>query len=176
MSVGDLPEDGGSSVHWSSVNYKDGLASTPTGKVARISPMIPGIDLAGITVDDAPGIPAGTAVLAHGYDIGVSRHGGFSEYARVPAEWLVPLPDGLSARDAMVVGTAGFTAAMSVTALKSTASRPTRPVLVTGDRRRRVDGGAMLARSAEVVASTGKLASGSSCALAARSSMRRTRH
>jgi putative YhdH/YhfP family quinone oxidoreductase len=146
-------------VHWSSVNYKDGLASTPTGKVARISPMIPGIDLAGVTVDDAPGIPAGTAVLAHGYDIGVSRHGGFSEYARVPAEWLVPLPVGLEARDAMVVGTAGFTAAMSVMALQQHGVTPDAgAVLVTG-----ATGGVgsiavgMLAGLGyEVVASTGK--------------------
>jgi putative YhdH/YhfP family quinone oxidoreductase len=146
-------------VHWSSVNYKDGLASTPMGKVARISPMIPGIDLAGVTVEDAPGMPAGSAVLAHGYDIGVSRHGGFSEYARVPAGWLVPLPEGLSARDAMVVGTAGFTAGMSVIALQEHGVTPERgPVLVTG-----ATGGVgsiavgMLAGLGyEVVASTGK--------------------
>ena len=63
-------------MHYSSVNYKDGLATTPTGRIARISPIIPGIDLAGVLVDDAPGMPAGTKVIAHGYDIGVARHGG----------------------------------------------------------------------------------------------------
>ena len=79
MSVDELPDDGALvEVHWSSVNYKDGLASTPTGKVARISPLVPGVDLAGVLVDDAPGMPAGTAVIAHGYDLGVSRHGGFA--------------------------------------------------------------------------------------------------
>src|SRR5262245_58131588 len=82
MEPGELPDDGVLvEVHWSSVNYKDALASIPTGKVARISPMVPGVDLAGVTVEDAPGIPQGTEVLAHGYDIGVARHGGFSQYA-----------------------------------------------------------------------------------------------
>ncbi len=160
VSLDDLPSDGVLvAVHWSSVNYKDGLASTPIGKVARISPIIPGIDLAGVTVDDAPGMPAGTGVLAHGYDIGVARHGGFAEYARVPAEWLVALPADLSARDAMVVGTAGFTAALSVIALQEHGVTPDRgPVLVTG-----ATGGvgstavAMLAGLGyDVVASTGK--------------------
>ena len=79
-------------VLWSSVNYKDGLATIAGGKVARISPLIAGIDLAGEVVASAdPSIPAGAAVLAHGYDLGVSRHGGFAEYQRVPAGWVVPL-------------------------------------------------------------------------------------
>lgn len=133
MSADDLPDDGVLvEVHWSSVNYKDGLASTPTGKVARISPIVPGVDLAGVLAEDA-GLPAGTEVIAHGYDIGVSRHGGFAEYARVPADWLVPLPAGLSARDAMVVGTGGFTAALSVIALQEHGLTPESGcVLVTG--------------------------------------------
>src|SRR5262249_29516291 len=93
MYAGDLPDDGALvEVHWSSVNYKDGLASTPGGKVARISPIVPGVDLAGVLVDDAPGMPAGTSVIAHGYDLGVSRHGGFAQLARVPHGWLVALP------------------------------------------------------------------------------------
>jgi putative YhdH/YhfP family quinone oxidoreductase len=163
MSVDDLPDDGALvEVHWSSVNYKDGLASTPTGKVARISPIVPGVDLTGVLVDDAPGMPAGTAVIAHGYDLGVSRHGGFARFARVPHGWLVALPDGLSEREAMVVGTAGFTAAMSVIALQDHGVTPERgPVLVTG-----ATGGVgstavgMLAGLGyEVVASTGKPAS-----------------
>ena len=163
MSVDELPDDGALvEVHWSSVNYKDGLASTPTGKVARISPLVPGVDLAGVLVDDAPGMPAGTAVIAHGYDLGVSRHGGFARFARVPHGWLVPLPDGLTAREAMIVGTAGFTAAMSVIALQEHGVTPERgPVLVTG-----ATGGVgstavgMLAGLGyEVVASTGKPAS-----------------
>ena len=87
----DFELDGGDgvlvNVAWSSVNYKDALATIAKGQVARISPLIPGIDLAGTTED-------GTEVLAHGYDLGVSHHGGYAEQARVPEDWLVPLPDG----------------------------------------------------------------------------------
>jgi putative YhdH/YhfP family quinone oxidoreductase len=159
LEAGDLPEGALVDVHWSSVNYKDGLASTPSGKVARISPMVPGIDLAGVLAEDAGDLPAGTEVLAHGYEIGVSRHGGFAERARVPAEWLVPLPAELTARDAMAIGTAGFTAALSVVALEEHGLRPgDGPVLVTG-----ATGGvgsvavSLLAQQGhEVVASSGK--------------------
>src|SRR5215204_3213149 len=101
-------------VAWSSVNYKDALATIPKGQVARISPLVPGIDLAG-TVVEGPG--EGTEVLAHGYDIGVAHHGGYAEYARVPGDWVVPLPDGLSTTQAMAIGTAGFTAALAVSRL-----------------------------------------------------------
>jgi acrylyl-CoA reductase (NADPH) len=121
-------------VGWSSVNYKDGLATRAGGKVARISPLIPGIDLAGEVVSSTdPGLPVGAAVLAHGYELGVSRHGGYAEYQRVPAGWVVPLPPGLTARDAMALGTAGFTAGMSVAALEERGLEPSDgPVLVTG--------------------------------------------
>lgn len=147
-------------VAWSSVNYKDGLATRVDGKVARISPLIPGIDLAGEVVSsDDPDVPVGAAVVAHGYELGVSRHGGYSEYQRVPAGWVVPLAPGLSARDAMAIGTAGFTAAMSVVALEERGLTPDDgPVLVTG-----ASGGvggtalAILAdRGYEVWAATGK--------------------
>src|SRR5215469_953910 len=88
MTTADLPGDGLLiDVEWSSVNYKDALASTPDGRVARISPIIPGIDLAGRLAEDHPHhlhLTKGTPVLAHGYDIGVSRHGGFAGQARVP--------------------------------------------------------------------------------------------
>jgi acrylyl-CoA reductase (NADPH) len=147
-------------VAWSSVNYKDGLAAKADGKVARISPLIPGIDLAGeVIASTDPGIAVGAAVLAHGYELGVSRHGGFSEYQRVPADWVVPLAPGLSPRDAMAIGTAGFTAGMSVSALEERGLEPDAgPVLVTG-----ASGGvggtalAILAdRGYEVWAATGK--------------------
>jgi acrylyl-CoA reductase (NADPH) len=147
-------------VEWSSVNFKDGLATRVDGKVARISPLIPGIDLAGEVVSsDDPAIVEGSAVLAHGYDLGVARHGGFTEYQRVPADWVVPLAPGFSARDAMAIGTAGFTAAMSVVALEERGLSPDDgPVLVTG-----ASGGvggtalAILAeRGYEVWAATGK--------------------
>jgi acrylyl-CoA reductase (NADPH) len=121
-------------VEWSSVNYKDALATIPTGKVARISPLIPGIDLAGEVVDSGVrSIRRGDQVIVHGYELGASHHGGFAEYARVPAGWVVPLPLGLTAREAMAIGTAGFTAAMSVVALEDRGLTPTvGPVLVTG--------------------------------------------
>ena len=159
MTAADLPDGALIEVHWSSVNYKDALAATPTGRVARISPIVPGVDLAGVLLEDAGEVPAGTEVLAHGYEIGVSRHGGFAQQARVPPEWLIPLPAGLSTREAMVIGTAGFTAALSVVALEDHGVRPgDGPVLVTG-----ATGGVgsvavnlLAQRAFEVVASTGK--------------------
>ena len=147
-------------VRWSSVNYKDGLAARVDGKVARISPLIVGIDLAGeVVASRDPSIAVGTAVLAHGYELGVSRHGGYTEYQRLPAGWVVPLAPGLSPRDAMSIGTAGFTAAASVVALEDRGLEPASgPVLVTG-----ASGGvggtavAILAdRGYEVWAATGK--------------------
>jgi len=120
-------------VEWSSVNFKDGLATKFDGKVARISPLIPGIDLAGeVVASEDASIPLGASVLAHGYDLGVARHGGYAEYQRVPAGWIVPLT-GLTAKEAMAIGTAGFTAAMSVVALEERGLTPgDGPVLVTG--------------------------------------------
>jgi acrylyl-CoA reductase (NADPH) len=147
-------------IAWSSVNYKDGLATRPDGKVARINPLIPGIDLAGeVIASEDPAIAVGESVLAHGYELGVSRHGGYAEYERVPAGWVVPLAPGLSPREAMAIGTAGFTAAKSVVALEERGLDPADgPVLVTG-----ASGGvggtalAILAeRGYEVWAATGK--------------------
>lgn len=147
-------------VAWSSVNYKDGLACSPHGRVARISPLVPGIDLAGeVVASRSPRFKAGDLVLAHGYDIGTAHHGGFAEYARLPEEWVVPLPQGLSTREAMAIGTAGFTAALCVHQLESRGLTPDRgPVLVTG-----ASGGVgstavaiLAARGYEIVASTGK--------------------
>ncbi|TAL07596.1 MAG: acryloyl-CoA reductase, partial [Chloroflexota bacterium] len=121
-------------VAWSSINYKDGLAATADGKVARAYPLVPGIDLVGTVVGSGhPAIPTGRQVIAHGYDLGVSRHGGFAEFARVPADWVVPLPRGLSARDAMVIGTAGFTAGLAIVELEQRGLEPgSGPILVTG--------------------------------------------
>ena len=146
-------------VECSSVNYKDALATIPKGQVARISPLVPGIDLAGTVVEGAGDFPEGAEVLAHGYDIGVAHHGGYAQYARVPAEWVVALPEGLSARQAMAIGTAGFTAALSVARLEDHGVSPgDGPVLVTG-----ASGGVgstavsiLAARGYEVVASSGK--------------------
>ena len=87
FAAADLPPgDVEIRVAWSSVNFKDGLATKIDGKVARISPLIPGIDLAGeVVASTDPAVAVGSTVLAHGYDLGVSRHGGFAEYQRVPA-------------------------------------------------------------------------------------------
>jgi acrylyl-CoA reductase (NADPH) len=157
----DLPEgEVEVRVAWSSVNFKDALATIADGKVARIDPIIPGIDMAGEVIRSGSAeFGPGDAVLAHGYDLGVSRHGGFADYERLPADYLVPLPSGLTARDAMAIGTAGFTAAMSVAALEERGLKPgDGPVLVTG-----ASGGVgssavaiLAARGHEVWAATGK--------------------
>ncbi|AHH22340.1 putative quinone oxidoreductase [Nocardia nova SH22a] len=120
-------------VHYSSANFKDGLAITPRGGVVREYPIIPGIDLTGeVVTSEDPAFAPGDEVIAHGYEIGVSHNGGFAEYARVPAEWVVKL-EGVSTREAAALGTAGFTAAMSVQALLDRGLTPVDgPVLVTG--------------------------------------------
>jgi acrylyl-CoA reductase (NADPH) len=121
-------------VQWSSVNFKDGLAVRPDGRVARTNPLVPGIDLAGTVVaSDDPAFPPGIDVVAHGYDLGVAHDGGYAELARVPSGWLVPLPNRLTPRDAMAIGTAGFTAALAVATLDRHGLAPgAGPVLVTG--------------------------------------------
>lgn len=120
-------------VQYSSVNYKDALAVTPRGGVVRQYPIVPGIDLAGEVIEsEHPDFAPGDSIVAHGYEIGVSRDGGYSEIARIPAEWAVKLGD-LSPRDAAAIGTAGFTAAMSVLALLDSGVTPdSGSVLVTG--------------------------------------------
>jgi acrylyl-CoA reductase (NADPH) len=157
----DLPEgDVLIRVEWSSVNYKDAMVTQPGNRVARISPLVPGVDLAGVVVSGPDGGPApGTPVLAHGHDLGVSRHGGFAALARVPAAWVVPLSAGMTTRQAMIIGTAGFTAALSIDQLERHGLRADDgPVLVTG-----ATGGVgsiavnlLGARGYEVVASSGK--------------------
>ncbi len=151
-------------VEWSCVNYKDGLASTEKGRVARIDPLIPGVDLAGTIVEPGnSGLAVGSPVIVHGYDVGVAHHGGYATHARVSSQWIVPMPKGLTTKTSMMVGTAGFTAALSVDALERAGLRPgTGPVLVTGS----TGGvgsyavGMLAARGYEVVASTGKASAG----------------
>lgn len=148
-------------VHWSSVNYKDALATLSNGGVARISPLVPGIDVAGVVVavDGSADVAVGDEVIAHGYDIGTARHGAYAQYCRLPADQVIALPEGLSLRDAMAIGTAGFTAAQSVDALERHGITPKDgPVLVTG-----ATGGVgstavgiLARRGYEVAASTGK--------------------
>jgi len=161
LSLNDLPEgDVTIRVHYSSVNYKDGLASIPNGKIVQSYPFVPGIDLAGTVVssDDAR-YQEGDEVVVTSYELGVSHYGGYSEYARVPADWVVPLPENMSFKEAMAFGTAGFTAALSVHRLEESGVTPEDgTILVTGS-----TGGvgsmavSMLAkRGYHVTASTGK--------------------
>ncbi len=162
LTMDDLPAgDVLIRVAYSSVNYKDGLASIPNGRIVRSYPFIPGIDLVGRVVESTDSrFQPGDEVIVTSYELGVSHFGGFSEYARVPAGWIVPLPKGLSMKEAMAIGTAGFTAALSVQRLQELGVRPDKgPVLVTG-----ATGGvgstavAILAKLGyEVVASTGKV-------------------
>lgn len=147
-------------VHYSGINYKDGLAVLPEGKIVNQYPFIPGIDASGVVIESkSDRFQVGDEVIVTSYDFGVSYFGGYSEFIRVPAEWVVPLPQGLSLKEAMILGTAGFTAALSVDALESSGVRPeTGKIAVSG-----ATGGlgslstAILAkRGFSVVASSGK--------------------
>lgn len=119
---------------WSSVNYKDALAATGAGKIMKTLPLVGGVDVAGVVEtsrDDR--VRAGDPVLVTGYGLGVERDGGFAEFVCVPADWVVPLPDGLTDFQAMALGTAGFTAALAITKMELMGLRPDAgPVLVTG--------------------------------------------
>jgi putative YhdH/YhfP family quinone oxidoreductase len=121
-------------VHYSSINYKDALAATGAGKIVRRFPCVGGIDVAGIVESstDARFSP-GDAVLVTGYEMGVAHDGGYAEYARVPADWVVLLPQGLTLFDAMAIGTAGFTAALSIYRFEQNELAPDKgKVIVTG--------------------------------------------
>lgn len=160
-NVADLPEgDVLIRVEWSSLNYKDALSATGKPGVTRQYPHTPGIDAAGVVVSASDGPwQAGDKVIVTGYDLGMNTDGGYGEYIRVPADWVVKLPQGMSCRDAMLLGTAGLTAALCVESLLDTGLAPDQgEVLVTG-----ASGGvgavavALLARLGfNVVAGTGK--------------------
>ena len=119
---------------FSSVNYKDALAATGAGKIMRRFPLIGGIDVAGtVEASEDARFKAGDQVLVTGYDLGVGHDGGYAAYVRVPAEWVVAVPDGLSLFDAMAIGTAGFTAALSIVEMERNGLTPSAgPVIVTG--------------------------------------------
>ena len=161
LSEGDLPAGEVTiRVEWSSINYKDGLALTPNGRVIRSYPMVPGVDLAGTVTESADGrFAKGDAVMVTGYDVGVAHPGGFAEMARIPADWVMKVPPGLTTKEAMALGTAGMTAGLSVEALEHNGLAPDQgTVIVTGS-----TGGvgstavSMLAqRGYTVAASTGK--------------------
>ena len=145
---------------FSSVNYKDALAATGSGKIMRRFPLIGGIDVAG-TVESSGDtrFKVGDQALVTGYDLGVAHDGGYAAYVRVPSEWIVPLPKGLTLFDAMAIGTAGFTAALSIVEMERNGLTPSNgPVIVTG-----ATGGVgsigvqcLAARGYDVTALTGK--------------------
>ncbi|MGC6769869.1 YhdH/YhfP family quinone oxidoreductase [Enterococcus sp. LJL51] len=120
---------------YSSINYKDSLAVQKKGGVIRSYPMIPGIDVSGTVVSSSnDSFKPGDSVLVTGYGLGVSHTGGFSEYVRVPSEWVVPLPAELTEKAAMVLGTAGFTAALCIDGLEQhgLSENKNASILVTG--------------------------------------------
>jgi acrylyl-CoA reductase (NADPH) len=165
LAEGDLPAGSVSvDVAFSSLNYKDALAITGTAPIARKLPMVAGVDLAGrVTASSHRGYAAGGEVLATGYGIGESHWGGLAQRARLDGDWLVPLPEAFTSRQAMQIGTAGFTAMLCVLALEDRGVVPgDGEILVTG-----ANGGvggvaiAVLARLGyRVVASTGRPAEG----------------
>ncbi len=121
-------------VAYSSVNFKDALAATGAGRIIRRFPCVGGIDLCGTVTESGDArFSKGDAVIATSYDIGVAHDGGYAQYARVPADWVVPLPKGLDLFESMALGTAGFTAALAVERMEHDGLKPGNgPVIVTG--------------------------------------------
>ena len=162
LDEGDLPEHSVAvDVDYSTINYKDGLAIMGKPGVVRTYPMIPGIDLAGIvTSSDSPDYKPGDKIVLNGWDVGEAHWGGLAQKSRLDSGWLVPIPEPFSTKDAMAIGTAGYTAMLCVLALEEHGISPDQgPILVTG-----ASGGvgstavAILAKLGyEVVASTGRL-------------------
>ncbi len=135
VTLDDLPEGNVTvAVEYSTLNYKDGLCIGPGGGLVRNYPHVPGIDLAGtVEASSDDRYKEGDKVVLTGWRVGEMQWGGYSQKARVNADWLVPLPDGLTTKQAMAVGTAGFTAALAVMALEDHGLAPSQgPVLVTG--------------------------------------------
>ena len=134
-STEDLPEgEVLIQVHYSSLNYKDALSASGNRGVTRNYPHTPGVDASGIVAASTdPDFKAGDSVIVTSYDLGMNTDGGFGEYIRVPAAWVLPLPEGLTLQEAMIYGTAGFTAAQSFWELQTAGCKPEDgPVLVTG--------------------------------------------
>lgn len=130
LPPGDLLLD----VRWSSLNYKDALSASGNRGITRTYPHQPGIDAAGFVIESGdPAFRPGDPVLVTGYDLGMNTAGGFGERIRVPSGWVVPMPGGLSPRESMMLGTAGFTAALALSRLQRVGIRPDRgEILVTG--------------------------------------------
>lgn len=121
-------------IDYSTLNFKDALAVTGRGRIVKSWPLVPGIDFAGTVVESSnPNFKAGTKVVLTGWSVGEKYWGGYSQFQRVKSDWLVPLPEGLSTRQAMMVGTAGFTGMLCVNALERAGVSPkSGPMLVTG--------------------------------------------
>ena len=121
-------------VRYSGINYKDALAGTGKGKIMRSYPMVGGIDVSGTVVSsESERFSPGDEVLVTGAGLSETRDGGYAEYLRLDSSWVIPLPDGLSALDAMTIGTAGFTAALSLYRMEISGQRPEQgPIVVTG--------------------------------------------
>jgi acrylyl-CoA reductase (NADPH) len=121
-------------VAYSSVNYKDALATTGAGRIIRRFPCVGGIDLSGtVTQSGDARFNKGDAVICTSYDLGVAHDGGYAEYARVPGDWVVPMPKGLNLLDAMALGTAGYTAALAIVRMQANGLKPDAgPVIVSG--------------------------------------------
>ena len=135
LSIDDLsPGDVLIKTEYSSINYKDALAGSGKGKILRKSPLNGGIDVAGVVVSSASDMYVpGQNVLANGCGLGEVHDGGYSEYVRLPADWVIPMPKGLDSRSAMILGTAGFTAGLALKRLIDNHQLPEHgPVLVTG--------------------------------------------
>jgi acrylyl-CoA reductase (NADPH) len=135
LTLGDLAAgDVTIRVHWSGINYKDALAGTGKGRILRRFPLVGGVDLAGVvTASSDPATVVGEQVLVTGCGLSETRDGGYAEYARVPAEAVVKLPAELGMREAMIVGTAGFAAALAITRLEHNGLAPAQgPVAVSG--------------------------------------------
>lgn len=135
LSLDALPnEDTLVKIDYSTLNFKDALAITGRGKIVRTWPLVPGIDFAGEIVESGnPDYRPGMKVVLTGWSVGEKYWGGYSQYQRVRSSWLVPLPDGLTGRQAMMIGTAGLEAMLAVNALENAGVRPEAgPVLVTG--------------------------------------------
>ena len=120
-------------VQYSSLNYKDALSATGNRAVTKVYPHTPGIDAAGIVEEsDTESIPKGSPVIVTSYDLGMNTPGGFGQYIRVPADWVVPLPTGLTLKESMIFGTAGFTAGLCVLKLTASVKPEHGPIVVTG--------------------------------------------
>ena len=135
VDLDDLPEGEVTvAVEYSTLNYKDGLCLGPGAGLVRRYPHVPGVDFAGVVeTSEDPRYAPGDRVILTGWRVGESRWGGYAQKARVKADWLVPLPEGMTTRDAMALGTAGFTAMLAIMALEEHGLAPGRgPVLVTG--------------------------------------------